>query len=47
MNWTKKFSAVLVVILFALTLCACGAKGSKTKDYAGYYIYEDPNSSNV
>ena len=43
----KKIMVVMLAVVFAISLCACGEKGSKVKDYAGYYIYEDPNSSNV
>jgi len=47
-NKNRRISALLLTLLFVMiSLCACGAKGSKVKDYAGYYIYEAPNSSNV
>lgn len=36
----KKTSLVLTLVVLSMVfLCACGEKGSKIKDYSGYYIY--------
>ena len=38
MNKVWKSIILLIAVFSALTLCACGTKGSKVKDYAGCYI---------
>lgn len=36
----KKTSLVLILVVLSMVfLCACGEKGSKIKDYSGYYTY--------
>ena len=36
----KKTSLVLTLVVLSMVfLCACGEKGSKIKDYSGYYTY--------
>lgn len=39
MNMKRRFLLLLVSFLCTLSLCSCGEKGSKLKDYAGYYTY--------
>lgn len=45
MKTSKIFSIILLSVLFTLCLCACGEKGSKVKDYQGYYTYTKDNYS--
>ncbi len=35
----KRLIVLLIAVMCVLCLCSCGKKGSKLKDYVGYYTY--------
>ncbi len=45
MDRMKRFVAVVLSVVLVVSLCACGGKkGSKVKDYVGYYTYTTRNN---
>ena len=47
MNKIRKITVLFMVVIMTLILCSCGTKGSKVKDYEGFYTTTYTTSSGM